>query len=168
MDNKITFTGIKNISYCFDNRKFRRIGDFLSAELTGKDFHKFKKAVARSGFDFDIYEHPYQKNFINISTVDLDEGNIRVLFINDVPVEEIDESIPLFQFAARLTRRIAKKKAENFLLEKDYSNSCLFDKVTLLGETLKDPDRYHIPQMVKDGAKNINRFVQNIMMDYFR
>lgn len=166
MNNNINFTGIRNISYLMEKSSSGCTNHYLSAELTGKDWHKFRKAVSRSGFDLSDYQHPFQRNFINVSTASV--GDCDAVLINNVLVEEIDESIPLFQFAARLTRRIAKKKYKDFVIKPDYIKSDLFSRSTLLGEQLEDGTLCHVPQNVIYGAKNINRNIQKIMERYLR
>ncbi|MBO6257694.1 hypothetical protein J6N69_06625 [bacterium] len=121
VDN-IHFTGFRNPHY------YGKQGQkFLYAELTGQDLHKFRRAVRRAAFDKGTYDN---KSINNACVLNSHDG---VLYINNIPVEEIDESIPLFEFAAKLTRRLAKRFDEN----------------------------------IQQGAKDINRRISDIMMNYF-
>lgn len=162
MDNRINFTGTKNISYCMDKGKKATLR-YISAELTGQDLHAFKKAVKKSGFDLYVYSHPYADNFINICTAEVDKN--KALLINDVPVELIDESLPLFQFAAKLTRRIAARK--NIVLEKEYQDSFMFNHAPALGQNIENPIKFYDTELVQKGAKRFNNFIQKIMDEYF-
>lgn len=97
VDN-INFTGFKNPHY------YRKAGqNFLYAELTGQDLHKFRRSVRKAAFDKGTYDNKLKNN---ICILNSQNG---VLYINNIPVEEIDESLPLFDFAAKMTRRMAKK-----------------------------------------------------------
>ncbi len=101
VDN-IHFTGFKNPHY------YRKSGhNFLYAELNGQDLHSFRRAVRQAAFDKGTYDSKLQNN---VCVLNSDDG---VLYINNIPVEEIDESIPLFSFAAKMTRRLAKRFDSN-------------------------------------------------------
>mgnify|MGYP000841084437 CR=1 FL=1 len=60
--DKIAFTGIKNMSYCLD--KARDLNDvatkerWLSAEFTGHDLHRLRRAFKRSNLDKTNYTNP--------------------------------------------------------------------------------------------------------------
>ena len=69
--DKISFTGIKNVSHFAES--FLNYNDvfteerWLSAELTGRDLHKFQRAMKRSNMDKRNYTNPVRDNFININ-----------------------------------------------------------------------------------------------------
>lgn len=162
--NNISFTGIRNASY-FAGRTINSAFDrYLSSELTGKDLHKFRKAVKQAAFDKKDYLNPLQDNYINVSIASADGTD--VLLINEVPVELVDESLPLFRYAARLTRRIAKKPQKDFIIQRDYIKSNLFQRSTLCGSMLSNPENCHLPENIKRGAKSINDAIQRIMEKY--
>lgn len=97
VDN-INFTGFRNPHY------YKKSGhNFLSVELTGQDLHKFRRSVRRAAFDKGTYDNKIKNNICVLNS----ENN--VLYINNIPVEEIDESIPLYSFAAQITRRLSKR-----------------------------------------------------------
>ena len=97
IDN-INFTGFRNPHYY--NKQGQK---YLYAELTGQDLHKFRRSVRRAAFDKGTYDNKLKSNVCILNTKD------GVLYINNIPVEEIDESLPLFEFAAKITRRLAKR-----------------------------------------------------------
>ena len=71
--------------------------------MTGQDLHKFRRSVRRAAFDKGTYDNKLGNNICILNS----END--VLYINNIPVEEIDESIPLFEFAAKVTRRLSKR-----------------------------------------------------------
>ena len=73
--DKISFTGIKNVS--FFTERFRNYNDvfteesWFNAELTGKDLHRFQRAIKRSNLHKKDYTNPLKDNFLNINTYSL-------------------------------------------------------------------------------------------------
>ena len=95
--DKISFTGIKNISYCFD--KARDFNDvitkerWLNVELSGRDLHKFRKAFKKSNLDKRWYTNPIQDNFLNINTYSTPSED--AIAINNNLLEVNDETLQI-------------------------------------------------------------------------
>ena len=110
--DKISFTGIKNVSHFAES--FLNYNDvfteerWLSAELTGRDLHKFQRAMKRSNMDKSNYTNPVRDNFININTYSI--PNEDAIAINNNLLEVNDDTLPMFTELARITRKIFNKK----------------------------------------------------------
>lgn len=171
MNNNISFSGIKNMSYNFD--KTIDLSDrvtrerWLSVELTGHDLHKFKRALKRSRLDKKDYANPIQKNFLNINTFSLPSEDC--IAINNSILEVNDDTLPMYTEIARITRKILKKKKSDFIVDENYLNSKAFNKALLMDVEVDDliATKLHMPESVKKGTKNINVIIQRIMERYF-
>lgn len=171
MNNNISFSGIKNMSYNFDrtidlsDRVIRE--RWLSVELTGHDLHKFRRAFKRSKLDKKDYTNPIQKNFLNINTFSIPDENC--IAINNNILEVNDDTLPMFTEIARITRKIMKKDERDFIVDKSYLNSKAFNKALLMDMEVDDliANKFHMPESVKKGTKSINAVIQRIMERYF-
>lgn len=170
--DKISFTGIKNVS--FFTERFRNYNDvfteerWLSAELTGRDLHKFQRAMKRSNMDKSNYTNPVRDNFININTYSI--PNEDAIAINNNLLEVNDETLPMFTELARITRKIFNKKDSKFVCDEKYLDSDCFNKVLFIDKKIDDltSTQFHMPENAKNGAKKINNVIQKIMERYFQ
>lgn len=170
--DKISFTGIKNVS--FFTERFRNYNDvfteerWLSAELTGRDLHKFQRAMKRSNMDKSNYTNPVRDNFININTYSI--PNEDAIAINNNLLEVNDDTLPMFTELARITRKIFNKKDSKFVCDEKYLDSDCFNKALFIDKEIDDltSTQLHMPENAKNGAKKINNVIQKIMERYFQ
>lgn len=168
--NNISFTGIKNMSYCFD--KARDFNDvitkerWLNVELSGRDLHKFRKAFKKSNLDKRWYTNPIQDNFLNINTYSTPSED--AIAINNNLLEVNDETLPMFTELARLTRKILNKENRELICDEKYLNSKSFNTALFMDKEFDDltSTRFHMPDYIKKGAKSINNVIQRIMEKY--
>lgn len=169
--DKIAFTGIKNMSYCLD--KARDLNDvatkerWLSAEFTGHDLHRLRRAFKRSNLDKTNYTNPIQENFLNINTYSTPSED--AIAINNNLLEASDETLPMFTELARITRKIAAKKDTKFVCGDKYLDSKAFNSALLMDKEFDDltSTQFHMPDYVKNGAAEINKLIQRVMEKYF-
>lgn len=170
--DKISFTGIKNVS--FFTERFRNYNDvfteesWFNAELTGKDLHRFQRALKRSNLHKKDYTNPLKDNFLNINTYSL--PNEAAIAINNNLLEVNDETLPMFTELARITRKIFNKKDSKFVCDEKYLDSDCFNKVLFIDKKIDDltSTQFHMPENAKNGAKKINNVIQKIMERYFQ
>lgn len=183
---QVSFTGFKNAGYL----TIANIGEEpvevyqsniqLTDDKDGKDLTEFKNILKKTGGHFI---NPLNKDFMNIECVSrpyTDEDgdwNDNFVLLNQQEVEVCDKNLPIFSFIAKLTRNIAKKPLNEFVINKDYleSDDCRYgvmagaDMVDLVGEESYLPvvEMLHEPERVVNGVKAQNAFIQSLMMDYF-
>lgn len=169
--DKISFTGIKNVSHFAES--FLNYNDvyteerWLSAELTGRDLHKLQRAMKRSNLPKNCYTNPVRDNFLNINTYSIPDED--AIAINNNLLEVNDSTLPMFTELARITRKIFNKKDSKFVCDEKYLNSDCFNKSLFMDKTIDDltSTELHMPRDVKDGAKKINNLIQRVMERYF-
>lgn len=169
--DKISFTGMKNISHYVE--RFRNYNDsineerWLSVELTGRDLHRFQRAMKRSNLDKKYYTNPIKDNFLNINTYSV--SNEDAIAINNNLLEVNDETLPMFTELARITRKVFNKKDSKFVCDDKYLNSDCFNKALFMDKEVDDLTslQFHQYNNVKKGAKSINNVIQRIMERYF-
>lgn len=169
--DKISFTGIKNVSHFAES--FLNYNDipteerWLSVELTGRDLHKLQRAMKRSNLPKNCYINPVRANFLNINTYSIPDED--AIAINNNLLEVCDETLPMFTELARITRKIFNKKDSKFVCDEKYLNSDCFNKAIFMDKEVDDftSSEFHAPYNVKDGAKKINNLLQRIMEKYF-
>lgn len=185
---QVSFTGFKNAGYL----AIANIGEEpvevyqsniqLTDDKDGKDLTEFRNVLKKTGGDFI---NPINRDFVNIECVsrhytdedDDGDGVENFVLLNQREVEVCDKNLPIFSFLAKLTRNMAKKPLNEFVVNKDYleSNDCRYgvmagaDMVDLVGEESYLPvvKMLHEPERVVSGVKGQNAFIQSIMVDYF-
>ena len=183
---QVSFTGFKNAGYL----TIANIGEVpvevyqsniqLTDDKDGKDLTEFRNVLRKTGGNFI---NPINCDFVNIECVsrlytDEDgDGVENFMLLNQREVEVCDKNLPIFSFLAKLTRNLAKKPLNEFVVNKDYleSDDCRYgvmagaDMVDLVGEESYLPvvEMLHEPERVVSGVKGQNEFIQSIMVDYF-
>lgn len=187
MMSNINFTGIKNIGGMFNieiNADRRNIAGYLKpverryilAKLTndkfGHDLDDYELALALGTPDLDNFHFLHDKRYINIFTEKPYHSTIpSKLFLNleELPVKK--NTIQMFDFLAKLTRKIANKPDAEFIYE-DKFPMCDAGDLFIMGDTRiseisknqreyidKTLDVYNpkvarrIAQMINDGIK---------------
>ncbi len=170
--DKISFTGIKNVSHFAE--RFRDYNDviaeenWLNAELTCRDLHRFQRAMKRSNLHKKDYTNPLKDNFLHINTYSITDEE--AIAINDNLLEVNDETLPMFTELARITRKIFNKKDSKFVCDEKYLDSDCFNKAIFIDKEIDDltSTQLHMPENAKNGAKKINNVIQRIMERYFK
>ena len=95
-------------------------------------------------------------------------GEDCILIYNNI-LEVNDETLPMFTELARLMRKISDKDEKEFVVDKSYLYSKLFNTSIFMDNEI---DNYSAAKMhnafkVKKGAKAINKLIQRIMERYF-
>lgn len=181
--NNVSFTGITNIGYI----KFKRptelpnvkinsksISMILLDDYKGNDLTEYLNVIKRMPKTQYGYLHPAGHNALNIECASLEDCNL--LLVNGRPIKVDDEHLPMFSYIAKLTRTITNMKDTDMVVNKtykDYAADSLLvfgDKVSKLPESTysKDAiDYFLLGNVVRNGAKKVNSFIQNLMNDYF-
>ncbi|MGN0030664.1 MAG: hypothetical protein ACI37Q_01760 [Candidatus Gastranaerophilaceae bacterium] len=158
---------------------------YLTVQLTddynGKDLTEFRNVLKRS----KIVGNPLNSNDSAIVSfavtkeypTDEFESPQTYFYLNecDDPIPMEDKNLGLISFLAKLVTRVSKTENKDFLVNRDYLDSIAATSM-IYGENLKaefgkNYDKEiriaHSPQIVRDGAKEINKLVQERMFDYF-
>ncbi len=175
----IHFTGIRNASYIVlkgQRHSFPVKDRILNVQLTddefGKDLSEFKKAIRDTGNKF---LNPFRDDFVNIDHYSMNRNELPMLYLNGEAIPETDEHLPIFSFIGKLTKKIAAMPEENFINDLGYLKHYA-DKALLLDQKLSEtigkeiPDcleRVHQPEKIKKGANQINKQLNNMMVEYF-
>lgn len=199
---QVSFSGLKNIGYKMNVYQYApddknnveapdcmHKDDFLNVQLiddfNGKDRSEFNDAIKKSGASAAKYSNnKINKDFLNIAlTVDEDLDDIGIkkteytVYLNDNELKLKDKSLPIFDYIAKLTRRIAAMNDNKFVVNNDYLESDDAATGIELGEDLRETVKtsqygdaiefIHSPQNVKTGSKIINDNIQKMMTKYF-
>lgn len=178
MDNKISFTGIKNIASIKFNRgnqgTSRSLSMVLTDDFNGKDLSEFHNALRSiTNNKLDII-NKNGADILNIERVKF--GEQRALFVNGKFLEANDENIPMFTYIAKLTRKIANMKNKDMIVNNDYKD-VMADKVLIYDTKVSDVlpfnpegtdfyEQYFHKDIAKHTAKQINASLQKIMEEY--
>ena len=129
MDNKISFTGFKNVgvfqTLLLDaERNPQTVNTNLLIQLTddfnGKDLEKFYQLTKKCKPIINIPKFEQDKKFIYLSTLN-NIGKLPKIFINGEKLPSKDEALPLYTYLANLTKRImASAKKEEIKINKDF------------------------------------------------
>lgn len=192
----INFLGVKNIGACsitqqIKNTEYARVRKYLIVQLTddfnGKDLTEFNQIIKNSNSDGWFRNFPEDKRFIHLITeyiCDLSkeiENPIPKLILNfkEVPVNK--DTLKLFSFIAKLTRKISNMDTSEIVHNKDF-------KYGIAGRTFLIPNcdmaqiaqnsQMHFkkfmdqmpysPMSVINGAKAINENIHKQMIDYLK
>ena len=176
----IMFTGYKNaIAASFINidtkTNEREVVHALSCQLTndnyGQDLTKYLKECGTS----EGKPHPFDANYINITTLDGDEFNSPKIYLNGEELEVNDNNLGIFSFCAKFLKNVMPK-IKNQLTD-GYYRSDDFNKHIFMNSDLKkvmskeEYDKF-VPDIIKDEviqshANIIFDKIQGVMEDYF-
>ena len=153
----------------------------LTDDYNGKDLTEFRNVLKRS----KLVGNPLNSNDSAIVSfavtkeypTDIYEKPQTYFYLNecDEPIPMEDKNLGLISFLAKLVTRVSKTENKDFLVNRDYLDTIAATSM-IYGENLKaefgeDYNKEiriaHSPQVVRDGAKEITKLVQDRMMDYF-
>lgn len=175
--NNISFTGISNIGVIEFEQKNKVISKSLSMVLkddrVSADYEAFKavlKKIKNGGFLNDSSPH-----ILNIECTDA--GIERYLSVNGKKVEENDKNLPLFEYVAKLAKRIENMPKKEMVVNESYveneASSNLISGVVIPSfESEKPAEKDELLQFfdkntVKKGANDVANFIQDMMIRYF-
>lgn len=177
MENKVNFTGIKNIaSVGFRREGFhptQNISMILSDDFHGKDFEAFRNELRKLGSNSGKYINQEDTHLLNLEYRKGAKNN-QWIILNGVLLEEKDSNLSMFSYLAKLMQKVTNKPAKEFKVDNDYKN--YFAKDTLIGgveienydKLVKDGfiDNCFGVAWVKESAQNLASNIQNIMEKY--
>lgn len=174
MENKINFTGIRNIaSVPFKREGFhttRNISLMLTNDSYGQDLQEFTDVLSKITSNSSVYKAEDYLNVLNLECLHGADDN-RWLSVNGTILEPNDKTVPMFSFLAKLTRKIMNMPEKEMSVNEYYKNNIAND-VLVYGQEfdnyeqlVKDGfiDKLFDKNNVRDGAKNINDSIQKIM-----
>ena len=193
MINNVNFTGLKNIGGMANieiNVDPRNMATYLRpierryliAKLTndksGNDLDKFNLALAQCTPDLDGFEFVHDKTYINIFSEKLHKSNDKPkIFLNLAELPLKRNTVPMFEFLAKLTRKIAKMPDSEYIYD---NNFVLKDSADLfimgdmrISEMCKEQTEsldklldIYSPDISRRVAKSVNNSIQERMIDY--
>ena len=187
MISNINFTGLKNIGAMFNieiNTDRKNIAGYLKpierkyllVKLTndkfGNDLDEYEQTLALGTPELDNFKFLHDKRYVNIITEKPYHSTVPPkLFLNleELPIHE--NTLPMFDFLAKLTRKIANKQDNDFIYE-DKFPMCDAGDLFIMGDTriseISRNQREYIdktlyaynPKMARHIAKTINNSIQ--------
>jgi len=194
MVNNINFTGLRNIGGMFNieiNADPRNsIGylkpierKYLLVKLTndkyGNDLDKYEQALALGTPELDKFRFIHDKRYINIFTEKPYHSTLPTkIFLNlkELPVRK--NTIPMFDFLAKITKKVANKPDADFIYDENFP-ICYAGDLFIMGDTkiseisnsktdfINRTFNIYNPKTAKAIAKSINDSIQEQMIDYF-
>ena len=194
MDNKINFTGLKNIGACAVKAghiggQFEKCNMHLLVQLTddfnGKELTEFKNIIRNCSPKFKYNKLEGTDDFVNIATrtvtnneVEFDY-NIPQLLINGMEVPAKRKTLPLFSFIAKITKKISQMTNKEFVVNKDFKYGPDGAKYIIPGSDISDlgkstqehkmiMDKTYSPEVARFYANEINLNIQKQMEEYLK
>lgn len=194
----ITFTGIKNpvhysttiyktLGYSKNQPVFSPYEyikmNYLNMELTddfnGKDLTEYRKKLGASAVEY--YKHPINRNSINIAILkgELDEDKGKYLYLNGNNIDIEDGNLPIISFMTKKLRELSESSQrvsidKNFYTTDEAANSIILghdlrdDYQYMIEDPLPDLKKYHSYENIKNGANEMFKLLNDLMMDYFK
>ena len=194
MINNINFTGLRNIGGMFNieiNTDPKNIDCYLKpverkyiiAKLTNdkddNDLDKYEQALALGTPDLDNFNFLHDKRYINIFTEKPYRSKLPArVFLNLTALPIQKNTIPMFDFLAEVTRKIANKADADYIYE-DKFPFCDAGDLFIMGDTriseISQNQREYIdktldiynPKVSRVIAQSVNDGIQEQMIDYF-
>ena len=193
MVNNVNFTGLKNIGgiSCYQQHlqgNFQKQQDYLLVHLTddynGHDLAEFNEVVKKCQPDLGVCTFEPGSRFIQIMTKTVNEAdnefNVSApqLFVNNKLVPVTDNTLPLFSYVAKLTRKIQNMDDKEFVYNKDFKYGLAgrtfmisgFDMINFANRENVSVDeimdKLYCPMTAKRKAQIINSNIQKQMLDY--
>lgn len=177
MENKISFTGIKNIATVELQRqgfhKSKNLSMILTDDFSGKDLQAFRNELKKLDVDSSKYINKEYPNLLNLEYLHGQES-CKAISINGTVLEENDKNLSMFSYLAKLMNKIAQKSDKEMVVNEEYKN--YFAKDTLIYGV--EIEQYE--QLVQDGfienlfnrdevcksAKKFASYIQDMMEKY--
>lgn len=186
MDSRINFTGLQNMGGAFlalNRGKSHPVKtNILLVNLTDnfgdKDLTEYKRVLDKCGLGPSSEFKP-DRTFVHLSTqTGDDEYSVPKLYMNNLEVIPKKETMPLFSFFAKLTKKIVNMEDKDFFVTDEFKFGHCGDKYLIPGKSIMEISAYnHIdndlmlnqhysPLSSKIAAQKINNDIQSQMVDY--
>lgn len=178
MENKISFTGIKNLATVDLARqgfhRAKNLSMILTDDFHGKDLEAFRNELKKMGGNTSVYINEEYPDLLNLEYF-RGRGNRSWIKINGTVLGENDNNLSMFSYLAKLMKRIVKNPDRT--VDDSYKN--YFAKDTLIYGTKFEDDDYEIlvkkgsleklfdKEAVRGTAKDFISYIQEIMNRYF-
>lgn len=179
-NNNISFTGLTNIASVYFRRpgtkESRNISMRLTDDIISGDLSDFRNVLKKTKGDTSTLINMEYPDIINIEALKI-RDNTEALLLNGYVIKPADNTLPMYSYIAKLSRRIAGMKNKDFVVNKDYKEYAAKD-ILIPGD--KNPlafvpeqdkkmvmDSFFIPENIRRSAKYINQVLSNIMNSYF-
>ena len=186
--DQINFTGLKNIGayskrlpYAPKNQTRTHMIINLTDDYNGNDLTEFKKIAKKCRPILGNMNFAKDPNFIHIMTSSLNaKGDIPEMAVNYIVVPPRRETLPLFSFIAKLTRRIAHMADNEFIINNDFKynkdgDSFIFPIVKVSELTKNNEQKtkqlleeIYSPENNREVSKLINKHIQTQMENYLK
>ncbi len=181
--NNINFTGISNIGFVQFKREpgakhalSSSLSMVLRDDLKGNDLSEFKSVLKKiTNSPSDYYFDKADPHILNLECYR--DRNDSLVMLNGNVLEVENETMPLFTYLAKLTRKIFNMPEKDIVVNKDYvtyeapknlvyGEEIKFDNISS-EEKMQRLNSFFDKDSVKNGAKFVNDFVQNLMNRFF-
>ena len=175
--DQINFKGISNVGFITYSKKVnnKMSGNYslsmvLSDDKKGKDLSEFRNVVKKIGKDLLDYNNNVASDIVNITCSKTPKSNL--VYVNGNCLHEEDRFLPMFSFIAKMTRKISNMNKDDLQVD-NYYKDCVANHVliyrTKCSDNLADQKLLNFffdSSKVKQGAKFVNNFIQDIMNRY--
>ncbi len=181
----VSFTGVKNTGFIkivdtFRNQEGQVFTTQLVDDFRGKDLAEFKKAMSKSDVADCSYSGQISLYTIKQNPISEYEYPKYDFYLNGKNLERKDKNLPMFDFLAKLTRKINSQEKTDMVVEKDFIEGSNVRFGMLPGVDMKLYFEKNLKQNYEDslkssfdknnakrGAKIINESIHESMLDYF-
>ncbi len=153
----------------------------LTDDYNGKDLTEFRNKIKNT--KFAEYLHPENPDLLSFSISKTDFTDEFVtkpeveFYINDCAdeLEVKDENLALFSYFGKLLKRISQMKDSEFIVNKNYIETDASTSI-IIGDDLREDygehyeqimKQVHSPEVVRNGAKEMDKILVDRMLDYF-
>lgn len=193
MISNINFTGLKNIGGMYNieinvdprnsdtylkpvERKYLLVK--LTNDNTGNDLDEYVKALALGTPDLDGFEFLHDKTYVNIFSEKFHHSSKKPkIFLNLTNLPLKRNTVPMFDFLAKLTKKIAQMPDSKFIYDDSFMMKDPADLYimgdTRISEISKNQREYldkvldvYSPNASRYNAQSINDAIQERMIDY--
>lgn len=175
MENKISFTGIKNLATVKLKREgfhgARNLSMILTDDFNGKDLQAFKDELAKIGRNSSAYTNKDFPDLLNLEYLHGAEDR-QWITVNGTALETNDNNLSMFSYLANLMKRVTKNPDRTV----DDNYKSYFAKDTLVNGTEISNydelieggyvDKFFNKNEVYNSAKNFCSYIQDIMEIY--
>lgn len=187
--DKTNFTGLRNIGgysgslpYLIKDNHRTHLLVNLTDDFKGRDLSEFKNVMKKCESEIGKCMFPKDNNFIHIMTsVFTDIKDIPELAVNYTVIKPTTKTLPIFDYIAKLTKRIAKMSDKDFDIRECFKygpdgNEYIIPNINVtdlveagnVEQQAKLLDKIYSPETARKTASKINKHIQFQMNDYFQ
>lgn len=183
--DRINFTGIKNIG-AYTGTFNPNLNSIVSKkhmllkltdDAQGNDLTEFKKVLKRVSSNIGDIKFIPDDNYIHLMSRQIkDIADIPDICINWTAIPACNETMPLFEYTAKLLKKIINTPDDKFVYDKNYQSSFIPELFLIPNKTISGLNKnfgYDIKekifscQYIKKAAQKINDDLQKQMNDFF-